>query len=159
MQPDQITIYADGSCLGNPGRRACLLECGEHKSELFGSHPNTINNRMELEAVIQALRALTCPRTVQLVTDSVYVKDGLTKWIIGWKKKGWLTAEKKPGKNQELWQELDRLAAQHTIQWKWVKGHTTDARNSRCDALAQSAARNKSRSPAPNGVLASAVRA
>ena len=85
MQPDQVTIYTDGSCLGNPGPGgwACLLECGEHKSELFGSHPNTTNNRMELEAVMQALRALTCPRTVQLVTDSVYVKDGLIKWIVG----------------------------------------------------------------------------
>ena len=149
MQPDQITIYTDGSCLGNPGPGgwACLLECGERKSELFGSHPNTTNNRMELEAVIQALRALPSSRIVHLVTDSVYVKDGLTEWIAGWKKKGWITAEKKPVKNQELWQELDRLAAQHTIQWKWVKGHATDARNNRCDALAQYAARNQSRSP------------
>jgi ribonuclease HI len=148
MHPDQVLIYTDGSCLGNPGPGgwACILECGEHRAELYGCDPNTTNNRMELEAVIQALRALTRSCTVQLVTDSVYVKDGLTKWIAGWKRKGWVTTDKKPVKNQELWQELDRLAGLHTIQWKWVKGHATDARNNRCDTLAQAAARKQIRS-------------
>ncbi len=133
-----IEIWTDGSCSGNPGPGGwgALLVSGEHEKELFGGVENTTNNQMELTAAIEALNALKAPSKVTLHTDSTYVKDGLTKWIHGWKKNGWRTAAKKPVKNKELWQALDAACTRHDITWKWVKGHAGDAGNERADELA-----------------------
>ncbi|MGY6531640.1 ribonuclease HI [Glycocaulis sp.] len=134
-----ITIHTDGACSGNPGPGGwgALLEWKGHEKELFGGEADTTNNRMELRAAIEALNALKRPSKVRLVTDSVYVRDGVTKWIHGWKKNGWKTADKKPVKNAELWQALDEAARRHTIEWVWVKGHNGDPGNERADALAR----------------------
>ena len=134
----EVVIYADGACRGNPGPGGwgAWLKCGEHEKELFGGEPDTTNNRMELTAVIQALALLRERCTVVVYTDSVYVKDGITKWIHGWKTRGWLTADKKPVKNVELWQKLDALNQGHVVQWRWVKGHAGDPGNERADRLA-----------------------
>lgn len=133
-----IEIWTDGSCSGNPGPGGwgALLISGENEKELFGGEENTTNNKMELTAAIEALNVLKAPSKVTLHTDSTYVKDGLTKWIHGWKKNGWKTAAKKPVKNQELWQALDAACKRHDITWKWVKGHDGDPGNERADALA-----------------------
>ena len=133
-----IEIWTDGSCSGNPGPGGwgALLVSGENEKELFGGVENTTNNQMELTAAIEALNALKAPSKVTLHTDSTYVKDGLTKWIHGWKKNGWKTAAKKPVKNKELWQALDAACTRHDITWKWVKGHAGDAGNERADELA-----------------------
>ena len=135
---DPVVVYTDGACKGNPGPGGwgALLRWKGHEKELFGGELDTTNNRMELTAVIQALSALKSRREVAVYTDSVYVKDGITKWIHGWKQRGWRTADKKPVKNVELWQRLEALAAQHDVQWHWVRGHDGDPGNERADALA-----------------------
>ena len=135
---DTINIWTDGSCSGNPGPGGwgVLMLSGDHEKELFGGQENTTNNQMELTAAIEALNALKKPSRVTLHTDSTYVKDGLTKWIHGWKKNGWKTAAKKPVKNKELWQALDAACTRHDITWKWVKGHAGDPGNERADELA-----------------------
>ncbi len=133
-----VVIYTDGACKGNPGPGGwgALLRAGEHEKELFGGEPHTTNNRMELTAVIRALASLTRKSPVELYTDSQYVKNGIETWIHGWRRNGWKTSDKKPGKNEDLWRELDALAAQHDIAWHWVRGHTSNVGNERADALA-----------------------
>lgn len=133
-----VTIYTDGACSGNPGPGGwgALLIYGEDEKELTGGEFETTNNRMELTATIEALSALKRPCKVHLYTDSTYVKDGITKWINGWKAKGWKTAAKKPVKNEDLWRALDAATGKHDIEWKWVKGHAGDPGNERADALA-----------------------
>jgi len=135
---DCIEIYTDGACKGNPGVGGwgVLLRSGVHERELFGGEAMTTNNRMELIAVIRALEALRRSSEVRLHTDSKYVQQGITEWIHGWKKRGWKTADKKPVKNEDLWRRLDELAAQHRVQWLWVKGHNGHDGNERADALA-----------------------
>ena len=135
---ETVIIHTDGACSGNPGPGGwgAVLQYGSTVKELKGGEPLTTNNRMELTAAIEALNALKRPLPVELHTDSSYVKDGLTKWIHGWKKNGWKTADKKPVKNVELWQALDLAVARHVIDWRWVKGHNGDAMNERADELA-----------------------
>ncbi len=137
---NNITIYTDGACKGNPGPGGwgAVLISGTTEKELFGGESETTNNRMEMMAVIQALKALKRPCKVTLHLDSKYVLQGITEWLPGWKAKGWKTAAKKPVKNVDLWQELDALAhtAGHDIDWRWVKGHAGDPGNERADALA-----------------------
>ena len=137
-----LTIYTDGACRGNPGPGGwgALLRMGEKERELSGGEPLTTNNRMELMAAIKALEVLKRPCRVELHTDSVYVRDGITKWIHGWRRNGWKTADKKPVKNAELWQELLDAAAPHRVEWRWVKGHSGHPENDRVDALACSEA-------------------
>ncbi len=135
-----ITIHTDGACSGNPGPGGwgAILEWNGHRRELKGGEPDTTNNRMEMMAAIQALEALKkADRSVILITDSVYLRDGITKWIHGWKKRGWKTADKKPVKNVDLWQRLEELTRAHTIDWRWVKGHAGDPGNERADELAR----------------------
>ena len=137
-QSELVVIYADGACKGNPGPGGwgAWISVGEHSKELCGGESITTNNRMELTAVIRALQALKRACNVKVYTDSVYVQKGMTEWIDSWKKRGWRTADKKPVKNDDLWQELDAIAQQHNIEWLWVKGHAGDAGNERADALA-----------------------
>ena len=134
----EVVIYTDGACRGNPGPGGwgAWLKSGEHEKELWGGEKLTTNNRMELTAVIEALASLKRRCTVALYTDSEYVRNGITTWIHGWKKRGWLTADKKPVKNVELWQRLEALTAGHDVQWHWVKGHSGDPGNERADRLA-----------------------
>ncbi|MEL6473985.1 MAG: ribonuclease HI [Pseudomonadota bacterium] len=141
---ETIDIWTDGACSGNPGPGGwgAVLKAGDKERELFGGEPETTNNRMELMAAIEALNALKKPSTVTLHTDSTYVKDGLTKWIHGWKRNGWKTAAKKPVKNKDLWQALDEACSRHEITWKWVKGHAGDEGNERADALARRGAKD-----------------
>ncbi|WAX58236.1 ribonuclease HI [Jatrophihabitans cynanchi] len=138
MSTEPVVIYTDGACKGNPGPGGwgVWLRSGTHEKELYGGEPLTTNNRMELTAVIEALNALTRPCEVTLFTDSVYVRDGITKWIHNWKRRGWVTSDKKPVKNADLWQRLDEAAARHRVDWRWVRGHTGDIGNERADALA-----------------------
>ena len=137
---DEVQIYTDGACKGNPGPGGwgAWLKSGTTEKEIFGGELNTTNNRMELEAVIEGLAALKRPCKVVLYLDSQYVRQGITEWIHGWKAKGWRTAAKQPVKNVELWQRLDKLVqeAGHQIEWRWVKGHSGDPGNERADALA-----------------------
>lgn len=135
---DSVVVYTDGACKGNPGPGGwgALLRWKGHEKELFGGERDTTNNRMELTAVIQALATLKSRCRVAVYTDSEYVKNGITTWIHGWKQRGWRTADKKPVKNMELWQRLETLAAQHDVQWHWVRGHDGDPGNERADALA-----------------------
>ena len=135
---ETVVIYTDGACKGNPGPGGwgAWMRWGEHEKELFGGDPLTTNNRMELTAVIEALAALKRSTPVAIYTDSEYVKNGITTWIHGWKKRGWITADKKPVKNVELWQKLDGLVNQHQVSWHWVRGHTGDPGNERADQLA-----------------------
>ncbi len=137
-ESSEVLIYADGACKGNPGRGGwgAWLRSGGHEKELWGGEAQTTNNRMELTAVIQALTVLKRPSVVRVVTDSEYVRNGITTWIHGWKLRGWKTADKKPVKNMDLWQQLDELARQHQVTWQWVKGHSGDPGNERADALA-----------------------
>ncbi len=140
-----LQLITDGACIGNPGPGgwACILRFGETKRELYGSEPATTNNRMELTAAIEGLRAVREPSEIEVVTDSEYVKNGITKWIHGWKRNGWRTSSKKPVVNQDLWNELDGLAATHRVQWTWTKGHADHEDNNRCDELATRAAREQ----------------
>jgi ribonuclease HI len=141
----RVQIVTDGACIGNPGPGgwACILRYDHHKKELWGGERATTNNRMELTAAIQGLRALREPCEVELVTDSQYLKNGISEWIHGWKRNGWRTREKKPVVNQDLWQALDELANKHRVQWTWTKGHADHEDNNRCDELATEAAREQ----------------
>jgi ribonuclease HI len=134
-----VTIYTDGACSGNPGPGGwgAILMSGDHRKELNGGEAATTNNRMELTAAIEALNALKRPCTVALYTDSVYVRDGITKWIHGWRRNGWRTADKKPVKNAELWQALEQALERHKVDWHWVKGHAGHPENERADELAR----------------------
>ena len=133
-----IVIYTDGACKGNPGPGGwgAVLRSGSHEKHLHGGAKLTTNNRMEISAVIHALRALKQASSVELWTDSQYVQKGVTEWLEGWKKRGWKTASKEPVKNADLWQELDKLLPKHTIYWHWVRGHNGDPGNELADQLA-----------------------
>jgi ribonuclease HI len=141
MSGERVIIHTDGACSGNPGPGGwgAILEWNGHKRELKGGEPHTTNNRMELMAAIMALEALKRPCTVEVHTDSQYLRDGITKWIHGWKRNGWRTADKKPVKNAELWQRLDAALARHEISWHWVRGHAGHDLNERADELARAA--------------------
>ena len=134
----QVEIFTDGACKGNPGPGGwgALLRMGKHEKELYGGEAETTNNRMEMTAVIKALDALIEPCRVELYSDSKYVIDGITKWVHGWKKRGWVNASKEPVRNSELWHELIDLTARHTVNWHWVKGHSGHPENDRVDRLA-----------------------
>jgi ribonuclease HI len=136
-----IEIYTDGACRGNPGPGgwAALLRLGEHEREISGAEAHTTNNRMELTAVIRALEALKRPVQARVYTDSEYVRRGITEWLAAWKARGWRTADRKPVKNQDLWQRLDELCAGHRIEWHWVPGHAGVPGNERVDRLANEA--------------------
>ena len=148
-----VSITTDGACIGNPGPGgwACILRFAGRKTEMFGSEPRTTNNRMELTAVIEALKALREPCEVTLYTDSQYVKLGITEWLRGWKARGWRRRERggsgtRPVLNRDLWMELDRLVQPHLISWMWVRGHADHADNIRSDCLACRAAREQTTS-------------
>jgi ribonuclease HI len=138
---DHVVLYTDGACSGNPGPGgwgAILRVDGQgHEKELYGGAAQTTNNRMELTAVIMGLRALKRVCRVDVYTDSMYLKDGIEKWLAGWKARGWKTADRKPVKNQDLWEELDALVNRHTVKFHWVKGHAGHVMNERADALAR----------------------
>ena len=142
MELPHVEIATDGACKGNPGPGGwgAFIRMGPNEKELSGSEPHTTNNRMELQAAISGLNALTKPCRVTLSTDSRYVMDGLTKWIKGWQRNGWKTADKKPVKNADLWQALLDAATPHRIEWVWVKGHAGHPENERADRLASDAA-------------------
>ena len=141
----KVRLITDGSCLGNPGRGgwAAILRYNEHTKELWGCDPQTTNNRMELTAAIEGLRALREDCEVEVTTDSEYLKNGITNWINGWKRKGWMTAAKKPVVNQDLWKALDEQVSRHRTNWVWTRGHADHADNNRCDELATRAAREQ----------------
>lgn len=136
---DKVEIFTDGACSGNPGPGGwgAILRYKGVEKELLGGEADTTNNRMEMMAAISALEALKRPSKVALTTDSSYVKDGITKWIHGWKKRGWKTADKKPVKNMDLWQRLEEALARHEVEWHWVKGHAGHPENERADELAR----------------------
>ncbi|GGD57213.1 ribonuclease HI [Erythrobacter arachoides] len=138
----QVEVFTDGACKGNPGPGGwgALLRMGRHEKELAGGEAHTTNNRMEMTAAIRALGALVEPCEVSLHTDSRYLIDGMTKWIHGWQKKGWMNASKKPVRNADLWHDLIEVARPHTIHWHWVKGHSGHTENERVDKLASDAA-------------------
>lgn len=148
---NSVYLYTDGACKGNPGPGGwgCLLRYGEHEKELYGGEPNTTNNRMELTAVVQGLLALKRPCHVVICTDSQYVKNGMETWIHNWKKNGWRTSQKNAVKNEDLWRQLDQLAAQHQITWTWVRGHAGHPENERADELANQGAQNTLKTPQP----------
>jgi len=133
-----VEIFTDGACRGNPGPGGwgALLRYGDVEREIFGGDPDTTNNRMELQAAIEGLKALSSRCRVTLTTDSVYVKNGITTWLDGWKKKGWKTAARKPVKNVDLWQALDEQNQRHQVEWHWVKGHSGHRENEMADQLA-----------------------
>ncbi len=137
----KIEIYSDGACRGNPGPGGwgALLRYDGHEKRLYGAEPQTTNNRMELKATIEALRALREPCEVTVWTDSQYVKKGMTEWLPGWKAKGWKTAARAPVKNADLWQELEQAASRHRVDWQWVKGHAGHEGNEEADRLANQA--------------------
>jgi ribonuclease HI len=139
MSEQRVTIYTDGACSGNPGPGGwgAILTLGDHTKELMGGEAHTTNNRMELMAAISALEALKRPCTVDLHTDSEYLRNGISSWIHGWKRNGWRTADKKPVKNVDLWKRLDEALKPHKVQWHWVKGHAGHAMNERADELAR----------------------
>lgn len=139
MSRNNVTIFTDGACSGNPGPGGwgALLQYGKVEKPLRGGAAETTNNRMELTAAIEALNALKRPCEVNLYTDSQYVKNGITQWIHGWKKNGWKTSAKKPVKNAELWQALDEALARHSVSWNWVKGHAGHPGNEMADQLAR----------------------
>ncbi len=136
---DTVDIFTDGACSGNPGPGGwgAILRCNGHEKELCGGELGTTNNRMEMMAVIEALRSLKRPVAARVHTDSQYVQKGISEWIHGWKKRGWKTAGKQPVKNEDLWRMLDALAAGHSIEWHWVRGHAGHAENERADELAR----------------------
>ncbi|MGV7206581.1 ribonuclease HI [Oxalobacteraceae bacterium A2-2] len=135
---DKVEIFTDGACKGNPGTGGwgALLTSGEREKEIFGGAHNTTNNRMELQAVIEALNALKRPCEVVLHTDSQYVQKGISEWIHGWKARGWKTSTREPVKNADLWQALDQAQAVHQVDWRWVRGHNGHPGNERADMLA-----------------------
>ena len=134
----QVVIYADGACKGNPGRGGwgAILSFGDHEKEIFGGELDTTNNRMEMTAVIRALESLKERCEINVYTDSQYVQKGIAEWLPAWKRRGWLTADKKPVKNVDLWKKLDELARGHSARWHWVKGHAGHPGNERADVLA-----------------------
>jgi ribonuclease HI len=138
---NRVEIYTDGACSGNPGPGGwgAILRFKGVEKEMSGGDPETTNNRMEMMAAISALEALKRPCIIDIYTDSSYVRDGITKWIFGWQKRGWKTADKKPVKNVELWQRLLQALEPHTVEWHWVKGHAGHPENERCDELARHA--------------------
>jgi ribonuclease HI len=133
-----VEIFTDGACRGNPGPGGwgAILRAGGHERELYGAEADTTNNRMELMAAIRGLEALKRPCEVTIVTDSQYVKNGITQWLANWKRRGWRTADRKPVKNVDLWQRLEQAEAPHTVHWQWVRGHTGHPENERADLLA-----------------------
>ena len=139
--PEQVDIYTDGACRGNPGPGgwAAILRCGDNESLISGAEPETTNNRMELQAAVSALQKLKRPCKVSVTTDSRYLMDGIQQWLPNWKQNGWKTAAKKPVKNDDLWRQLDKLIEGHTMTWKWVKGHSGHIDNERVDQLANDA--------------------
>jgi len=138
---DKVSIFTDGACRGNPGPGGwgALLRHGGHEKELYGAERETTNNRMELMAAIVALESLKRPCEVVLTTDSEYLRKGITEWLTNWKRRGWKTADKKPVKNQDLWQRLEAATHKHKIHWRWVKGHSGHDENERVDGLANRA--------------------
>jgi ribonuclease HI len=136
-----VRIYTDGACRGNPGPGGwgAILQYGDSEKELYGSEAHTTNNRMELMAAIQSLEALTRACEVTLTTDSQYVRKGITEWLPQWKRRDWLTLDKQPVKNKDLWERLERAIQQHRIQWDWIKGHSGHPENERADQLANRA--------------------
>ena len=138
---DRVTIYTDGACSGNPGPGgwACILVMGPHEKELMGHEDSTTNNRMELQAVISGLEALKRPCHVTVVTDSQYVRGGITEWMRTWEANGWRTSDRKPVKNKDLWLKLREVSKGHVFDWQWVKGHAGHPQNERCDELARNA--------------------
>ncbi len=144
----KVQLITDGACIGNPGPGgwACVLRFGQLDKEMWGAEPQTTNNRMELTAAVRGLEALKEACEVEIVTDSEYVKNGITKWILGWKRNGWRKADKSPVLNKDLWQELDFQDGRHTTKWTWTKGHASHIDNNRCDELATAAARSQSKS-------------
>jgi ribonuclease HI len=141
LREPSVEIFTDGACSGNPGPGgwAAILRAGFTEKEISGGEPATTNNRMEITAAIRALQALRRPSAVILHTDSRYLLDGVTLWLPRWKTNGWKTADKKPVKNDDLWRELDAVVARHSIQWRWVEGHSGHPENDRADALARAA--------------------
>lgn len=141
----KILLITDGACKGNPGRGgwAAILRFGQHSREMWGSEPHTTNNRMELTAAVRGLEALNEKCAVEIITDSEYVKNGITQWIRKWKSNGWMTSTKKPVVNQDLWQALDREVSRHQTEWTWTKGHALHEDNNRADDLASQAASNQ----------------
>lgn len=141
----KVQIFTDGSCQGNPGPGgwAAILVSGPHRREITGYEPATTNNRMELQAAIEGLRNLKQPCTVELYTDSQYLKNGMEQWMAKWKRNGWRTAARQPVKNADLWEQLDAEAGQHKISWHWVRGHDGHVENERCDYLANEAIRQR----------------
>ena|SRR3990167_5922964 len=138
---EKVEIYTDGACQGNPGPGGwgVILRYKGVEKELSGYAKATTNNRMELQAAIEGLKSLTKPVTIDLYTDSQYLRDGITKWLPDWKKRGWLSSTKKPVKNKDLWEEIDALSQQHTVSWHWVRGHNGHPENERADVLARNA--------------------
>ncbi len=136
-----VDIYTDGACSGNPGPGGygSVLKYGDITKEISGCAPDTTNNRMEMTAVIEALRQLKRPCRVRLFTDSEYIMKGMTQWLPGWLKRNWMTSQKKPVLNRDLWEEMLQLDRKHHIEWKWVKGHNNHPENERCDYLARNA--------------------
>lgn len=148
VQPEsvkKIQLITDGACLGNPGPGgwAAILRYGSNTKEVFGCEAHTTNNRMELTAAIQGLRALKEGCEVEIITDSEYLKNGITQWIAGWKKRNWMTSQKKPVVNRDLWEELDDQVTRHQAKWSWTKGHASHEDNNRADELASLAAREQ----------------
>ena len=143
-----VQLITDGACQGNPGPGgwACVLRHGDWVREIYGSEGHTTNNRMELTAAVKGLQTLKEPCTVEITTDSSYLKDGITSWIHRWKRNGWRTSAKKPVLNQDLWQQLDEQTSKHKTEWRWTKGHAAHADNNRCDELASRAAGKQSSS-------------
>ena len=139
----KVQLITDGACIGNPGPGgwAAILRYGDMKKEISGSEPHTTNNRMELKAAVMGLRALNQPCEVEVVTDSAYLKNGISQWIANWKRNGWMTKDKKPVLNQDLWRELDEQNTRHKTEWTWTKGHASHEDNNRADELATAAAR------------------
>ena len=137
----QVRAYTDGACQGNPGPGGwgVVLESRGHARELLGAREHTTNNRMELQAAIEALNSLAEPCEVEIVTDSTYLKNGMQSWLVGWKRKGWKNSKGKPVKNQDLWRQLDALITTHQVHWRWVRGHSGVEGNERADALANEA--------------------
>lgn len=144
LRKKSVEIFTDGACSGNPGPGGwgALLRYQQVEKELSGFDPMTTNNRMEMAAVIEALRALKEPCDVVICTDSQYLRNGITSWIHKWKRNGWRTSGKEPVKNKDLWEALDEAAQSHSVEWKWVKGHAGHPENERCDALARQAIRD-----------------
>ena len=141
----QVQLITDGACLGNPGPGgwAAILRYGARSKEIFGCEPHTTNNRMELRAAIEGLRALKEACDVEVVTDSEYLKNGITSWVPNWKRRNWMTTQKKPVINRDLWEELDVLVSRHQARWSWTKGHASHDDNNRADELASRAAREQ----------------